>query len=82
MKYNKFFKFAFVRNPWDRLVSSYFYLKNGGMNKMDNDWALENIKQYETFQEFVLRWVNKKNINSWIHFKPQNYWICDDKKIL
>ena len=40
--------------------SSYFYLKNGGMNKMDNDWALENIKQYETFQEFVLRWVNKK----------------------
>lgn len=80
MKYNKFFKFAFVRNPWDRLVSSYFYLRNGGMNKMDNDWALENIKQYETFQEFVLRWVNKKNINSWIHFKPQNYWICDDKK--
>lgn len=76
-KFNKFFKFALVRNPWDRLVSSYLYLKGGGMNQMDKNWALENLNQFSTFEEFVLNWVNEKNINSWLHFKPQKYWICD-----
>ena len=78
MKFNQFFKFAIVRNPWDRLVSSFFYLKNGGMNKMDSDWALENLSKYYNFEDFVKGWVNKKNINSWVHFKPQKYWICNE----
>lgn len=79
-KFEKFFKFAVVRNPWDRLVSSFFYLKNGGMNDEDKKWTSENIKDFNNFEEFVLGWINDKNIYKGIHFIPQTYWICDENK--
>ena len=79
-KFQKYFKFAIVRNPWDRLVSAFFYLKKGGMHNGDKQWAKENIEEYNTFEDFVLGWVNEKNIYSGVHFKPQSYWICDENK--
>ena len=76
-KFRRFFKFAFVRNPWARLVSTYFFLKNGGVNEMDRYFAAENIAGYDNFEAFVEGWLNEKNIWSWVHFKPQHYFICD-----
>ena len=31
--FNQYFKFAFVRNPWDRVYSAYTYLRKGGWDK-------------------------------------------------
>ena len=76
-KFRKYFKFAFVRNPWDRLVSTYFFLKKGGMNELDRKWAADNIDRYRGFEEFVQDWLTESNIWSWVHFKPQYYFICD-----
>lgn len=77
-KFQRYFKFAFVRNPWDRLVSTYFFLKKGGLNEMDKVWAEKNLAEYDSFDSFVREWVTEENVWSWIHFKPQHYFICDD----
>ena len=76
-KFERFFKFAFVRNPWDRLVSTYFFLKNGGVNEIDRRFAAEKLAGYDNFGAFVEGWLSEKNIWSWVHFKPQHYFICD-----
>jgi chondroitin 4-sulfotransferase 11 len=40
-KYKKYFKFAFVRNPWDRLVSKYFFDRKSGRSSEESfkNWA-------------------------------------------
>lgn len=77
-----YFKFTFVRNPWSRLVSSFFFLKAGGMNSEDKEWSLRHLGEFETFDDFVKKWVNKKNINSHVHFLPQLHFISDENGTL
>ena len=48
-KFRQFFKFAFVRNPWDRLVSTYFFLREGGVNEDDRRWSNAH---FEPLREF------------------------------
>lgn len=76
-KFAEYFKFTFVRNPWDRLLSAYIFLKKGGLNEMDRAWADANLARFETFEQFVLEWVTEENVWSWVHFKPQHHFICN-----
>jgi hypothetical protein len=68
---DSFFKFTFVRNPWDRAYSAYRYLKRGGMNPRDQAWARENLDGYPDFDTFVKRWMSRKNVLDALHFRPQ-----------
>lgn len=82
-KFARFFKFAFVRNPWDRLVSTYAFLRDGGMNAMDRAWASEHLAPYADFDDFVRRGLALEAVRSWVHFRPQTDFICDtDGKVL
>ncbi|MBI3675210.1 MAG: sulfotransferase family 2 domain-containing protein [Proteobacteria bacterium] len=78
-KFKSYFKFAFVRNPWDRLVSTYFYLQAGGMNDRDHEWAQKTVQKFETFEDFVLHWVTPENIRSWVHFLPQSHYVLNER---
>ncbi|EDP7219545.1 TPA: sulfotransferase family 2 domain-containing protein, partial [Campylobacter jejuni] len=82
-KFESYFSFAFVRNPFDRMVSAFHYLKKGGGNNGDKIWADENLKNFDTFEQFVLALKNKNikdKILSWQHFTPQYKFICDENK--
>ena len=76
-KFRSYFKFTFVRNPYDRLFSAYTFLKKGGLNELDRCWAEQNLASFPDFESFVRGWVTPENIQTWVHFKPQHFWICD-----
>jgi len=65
--------YTFVRNPYDRLVSSFFFLKNGGRNNMDKQDKKKYINNY-SFSEFVIHKLKTAAAHQ-KHFRPQTYWI-------
>lgn len=77
--FDRYFKFTIVRNPWDRLHSAYTFLKKGGMNKFDYDFMKKELNHINSFEQFVMEWLNENTINSYVHFKPQLYFLLDEK---
>jgi hypothetical protein len=68
--------FAFVRNPYDRVVSAFFYLKNGGEKNNEDDAIMsKKLTKYNTFKDFV---KDLYLFQEDIHFIPQYKFITDD----
>lgn len=75
-EFGSYFKFAFVRNPWDRLASAYSFLRRGGFSPADRAWARANLDRYPDFRSFVRGWVREENVGRWNHFLPQTHFLC------
>ena len=74
-----YFTFSFVRNPWDRLYSSYMFLKKGGLNLHDKNAFLMHLSSFKTFEDFVLHGLDDKILEEIIHFVPQHKFLCDNQ---
>ncbi|EFU6100204.1 sulfotransferase family 2 domain-containing protein, partial [Campylobacter lari] len=79
-KFESYFSFGFVRNPYDRMVSAYHYLMNSSIDFRDLEWGKQNIGNLK-FSEFVLKLQDdkfKKKILSKNHFSFQYEYLCDE----
>jgi len=79
IKNEKYFSFAFVRNPFDRLYSAYLFLKKGGMNHYDNLAFTTHLSKFKDFEDFVLNGLDKKLLFQITHLIPQHEYLCDKK---
>jgi hypothetical protein len=79
-KFKSFFKFSFVRNPWDRLLSAFAHLKGGGepLARRESLWSERYLGNFESFEQFVLALRDgefRSVIVGDVHFRPQLDWI-------
>ncbi len=74
-EFESYFKFTFVRNPWDRVLSAYSFLQRGGFDAADSSWAREKLGRFSSFEAFVRGWLTEANIWTELHFFPQYYFI-------
>lgn len=72
--YDKYFKFCFVRNPWDRVHSAYRYLLTGGNQRRDLETA-ETLRSMGTFDNFVVEGLGNGNFRSHALFLPQANFV-------
>lgn len=79
-KFYSYYKFAFVRNPYDRLFSAWKYLQSSPHTE-DREWYSDKISQYTTFEDFVRNWLTIKNARTWKHFVPQSDYILMNNAI-
>ncbi|MEM6965923.1 MAG: sulfotransferase family 2 domain-containing protein [Bacteroidota bacterium] len=70
--WNAKFKFSFVRNPWDRVVSQYHH--RYGVNQQN---LQERLLDFKGWVKEVYLDRNKELINFHAMFMPQLYWISD-----
>ncbi|RLE01334.1 MAG: hypothetical protein DRJ13_07130 [Bacteroidetes bacterium] len=69
--FENYYKFAFVRNPWDRLASAYMFMKGGGAHEKDRLWSERTLTKYDSFESFVKNGLRNQEIQDWPHFRPQ-----------
>jgi hypothetical protein len=71
-----FYKFAFVRNPYDRLVSAYYDFR---FNKGHQVWAFP-IYKHDTFKDFVMN-LEASPCRDFIHLQPQYNFLQVDGEV-
>jgi hypothetical protein len=75
-EFKNYFKFACVRNPWDRLVSAFAYRSSGGnKSQSDKSIAQEWGKDFKNF----LKKINTLKEN--VFLKPQVMFIHIDETL-
>lgn len=78
IKFEQYFKFAFVRNPADRLYSAYNFLLKGWERKRSESGMAAFVAQFKCHNDFVVNGLP----GSWLLgeplFLPQSYFLLNE----
>ena len=79
--YREAWKFTVTRDPWERIVSAWRFLKAGGYHESDREYFVDTLGQYPTFDHFVNDWLVYQDLNQCgcAHFKPQLHYLRNFK---
>ena len=77
-KFSDYFSFSIVRNPWDRCLSAYEFLRLGGDCLKDRRFYKNFLSDFKSFENFVKNGLSKRKIINWIHFIPQTNFIYSE----
>ena len=79
--YERSFVFAFVRNPWDRVLSAYRFAVKGRTEYMGmRSPARYRIAEFETFERFLCEWLAPRDLPQLDYvFQPQYPFVTDDE---
>jgi len=76
-RFREYEKFCIVRNPWDRLLSGYEYLKDGG-NKGSDKYLSDRVnRECESFYDFLMNWLTFDKIYNIKVLNPQFIYVYD-----
>lgn len=76
--WSSYFRFCFVRNPWDRLYSAFRYSCSMiERDVMKGHPVREMIRRecMNDFEKFVDAFLNEETLKRNLHFRPQMHWV-------
>ncbi len=78
-RFDEMFKFTFVRNPWDRIASAYFFLQSGGMTQTDAEWGKRWLASCASLDDFVQNLLPDPEVREMVHFRTQMSFLVDPR---
>ena len=74
---SSYFSFSIVRNPWDRFVSAFHFLKNGGLDNAHDFLWQEKLLPYQSPKELLSSTIMAEAFTNCLHFMPQKKLLVD-----
>ena len=78
-KYKNYTSFCIIRNPWDKLWSSYNFMKSGSEFKRNNNNNLKSFEDYifDIYDTKKYLNVNSKTNGTDLYYHKQSNWITN-----